>query len=843
MKNLVHKRALGSLVAGLLVLSSATTAITASAAQTLRTTSQPGNDRKEGWYNNYHHEIWQADTPNSSTMTLHDNDGGFSTQWQCGPNNSRGNFLARRGLFWDLNNPKTWKDYDDFYCDFDCNWSAGSSGNSRICIYGWAQNPLVEYYIIEDWKNWSPAQDPNAKYKGSFNCDGSEYKVYTCDRNSYTIEGDNKNFTQYISIRQNTRTSGTISISEHFRNWERFGMRMGNFYEVAFNVEGWESDGKADVNLTLTEGRNGNSSNNNGNNGNNGNSGNNGNNGNSGNVSDPIEGTLYTGTFENGTDYWQGRGSAKAASSSSKAFEGSKSLYISGRQNNWNGAELALDSNYFKAGQAYSFSTKVMPTTSTTVQLSMQYDQYGSTKYTQVASAKATAGQWTLLENSNFTIPSGASNVKIYVEAPDSLTDMYIDQAICASAGYKAPTSQSSGNNNSGNNNSGNNNSGNSGNNNTASAETGNLFTSTFENGTDYWAGRGSAKVSSSSSKAYAGSKSLYVTGRQNNWNGAAIELDKNYFKAGSTYAFSAEVQPSTSTTVQLSLQYDQNGSTKYAQVASAKASAGKWTKLENTEYTIPSGASNCILYVEAPDSLTDMYIDQVTANTTDAASSNNNQSNNQQSGNNNVDTSKKLVAISFDDGTGVAGQRITDALISNGFHATFFYVGNWITNEDQVRYAYKNGMEIANHTTSHNDLTQMSSWQIRQEFDNTQSKLRNIIGAEPAMMMRLPYLSSNWQVQQALNDVALISCAVDSEDWKGISSDQIVGNIQNAARNGSLEGAIVLCHENQANTAAAMETVLPWLKANGYEVVTISDMFAAKGQTLQGGQVYTRVS
>ena len=153
MKNTVSKRILGAFLAGAMALSPASSlipVITASAGDTLQTSSQPGNDRKVGWYNNYHHEIWQADTPNSSTMTLHDNDGGFSTTWKCGPNNSRGNFLARRGLFYDKDNPKTWKDYGDFVCNFDCDWRAGSSGNSRICIYGWAQNPLVEYYIIED---------------------------------------------------------------------------------------------------------------------------------------------------------------------------------------------------------------------------------------------------------------------------------------------------------------------------------------------------------------------------------------------------------------------------------------------------------------------------------------------------------------------------------------------------------------------------------------------------------------------------------------------------------------------------------------------------------------------
>ncbi|WP_207640572.1 glycoside hydrolase family 11 protein, partial [Ruminococcus albus] len=416
MKTTVSKRIISALVSGVLMATPIMSAVTASAAKTL--TTSPSHTQEVGWYNDYHHEIWQADTPNSSTMTLHDNDGGFSTQWKCGPNNSRGNFLARRGLYWGLNNPKTYKDYKPFYCDYDCSWYAGSSGNSRICIYGWAQNPLVEYYIIEDWKNWSPAQDGSAQYKGQTTIDGSVYKVYTTSRNSYTIEG-NKNFTQYISIRQNLRTKGTISVSEHFKVWESMGMKMGNLYEVAFNVEGWESDGQADVTLNMYEGE-------------------------SGYHPDPepeeseIEGTLYSATFENGTNYWSGRGSASVASSSSKAYEGSKSLYVSGRTDNWNGGEVEVNTSTFKPGNSYSFSAMVNPAESTTVQLSMQYDQNGTTKYTQIAEGSCTAGKWTKLENTNFTIPSGASNVKMYVEAPDSLCDIYVDRAIIADKGYVA---------------------------------------------------------------------------------------------------------------------------------------------------------------------------------------------------------------------------------------------------------------------------------------------------------------------------------------------------------------------------------------------------------------------
>ena len=420
----VFKRAVSVLAAGMIAVSP----ISSFVIQDLNVyagmmlTTSPSHTREVGWSNNYHHEIWQADTPNSSTMTLNDNDGGFSTTWKCGPNNSRGNFLARRGLFYDLNNPKTWKDYEGFTCDFDCTWSAGSSGNSRICIYGWAQNPLVEYYIIEDWRNWQPGQDPTAQYKGTVYIDGSDYKVYTSARNSYTIEG-NKDFTQYISVRQNTRTKGTISISEHFKAWEeKFGMKMGNFYEVAFNVEGWESDGQASVNCTIKEGK-----------------------------TDPqpqpdpgttpepdANGDYFTGTFESGYDKWEGRGAASVALDTKNYYGGKSSLFVSGRTAEWNGAAINLDSSTFIPGNTYSFSTGVLQKSgsATNMKLTLQYtDSSGTDQYKEVASATAKSGEWTKLENTAYTIPSGASKLILYVEAPDSLTDFYIDNAAGSKSG------------------------------------------------------------------------------------------------------------------------------------------------------------------------------------------------------------------------------------------------------------------------------------------------------------------------------------------------------------------------------------------------------------------------
>ncbi len=483
--------------------------------------------------------------------------------------------------------------------------------------------------------------------------------------------------------------------------------------------------------------------------------------------STPLDGTLYTGTFEDGTDYWTGRGDASVASSSAKAYEGSKSLYISGRTKNWNGAQLELDSTYFKAGTAYSFSTMTMPAETTTVALTMQYDAGGTTKYAQIASASCTSGKWTKLENASFTIPSGASSVSIYVEAPDSLCDIYIDRAICANAGYKAQ---------------------------------GNVTNTTYP-----------TNITSTYDE-----QNQQITLDWDEVNGAD-RYGIAYYQSGRWKILTTGITDNTYTVRGIA-------SGKTFKVAIGARINGKWDS---------TGAIKNAVTITAKEEPKPQEPEQPEQPEEHGYT---------------VDPSKPMVAISFDDGASSfsktdSGYRIIDAIANSGFRATFFYVGEWTTSEEQVRYAYGKGMEIANHTYTHPDLSKLSASEIRSEYDRCYQKLKNIIGAEPSKLLRLPFLSGGWQVQQALYDVPLITCSIDTQDWNNATTDQIVNTIKNAANNGSLDGAIVLCHETKNTTAAAMEIVIPWLKQQGYQVVTISDMFAAKGKTLSGGQVYTKAS
>jgi peptidoglycan/xylan/chitin deacetylase (PgdA/CDA1 family) len=196
-----------------------------------------------GTHDGYDYELWK-DSGNTS-MTL--NKGGtFSCQW-----NNINNVLFRKGK--KLGETQTHQQLGNISVNYSCNYQP--NGNSYLCIYGWTTNPLVEYYIVESWGSWRP---PGATSKGTITVDGGTYDIYETSRiNQPSIKGT-ATFQQYWSVRQRKKTSGTISVSQHFKAWESKGMKMGKMYEVAFTVEGYQSSGKADVTgMSITIGKEG----------------------------------------------------------------------------------------------------------------------------------------------------------------------------------------------------------------------------------------------------------------------------------------------------------------------------------------------------------------------------------------------------------------------------------------------------------------------------------------------------------------------------------------------------------------------------------------------------------
>ncbi|MCW3789004.1 glycoside hydrolase family 11 protein [Plebeiibacterium sediminum] len=190
----------------------------------------------EGVKDGFRYELWNQYAQGNACMTI-----GAGALF-CGEWSGIENYLARRGLSYDKT--KEHQEIGHFFATYNCDYKPSDlSGNSYLSVYGWTVDPLIEYYIIEDWCRWIPSMDKNAKFKGTVEVNGSVYDIYENTRvNQPSIEG-NTTFQQYFSIRKDKRYSGKIDISAHFKKWEELGMDMGKLYEVSFVVEGYKSNG------------------------------------------------------------------------------------------------------------------------------------------------------------------------------------------------------------------------------------------------------------------------------------------------------------------------------------------------------------------------------------------------------------------------------------------------------------------------------------------------------------------------------------------------------------------------------------------------------------------------
>ncbi len=178
--------------------------------------------------------LWYQGGNNS--MTYYGN-GTFKAAW-----NGTNSFIAGVGYYGGDDLRSNNMQYD---CYFRHSKTGSGGGYNYISVYGWTLNPLVEFYIVEDWFS-KPGPNLLGQKKGTITIDGASYDVYQNMRyNAPSIDGE-KTFPQFFSVRSSSRQSGHIDISAHFKEWESLGMKIGNIFQLLFAVETGGGSGTLD---------------------------------------------------------------------------------------------------------------------------------------------------------------------------------------------------------------------------------------------------------------------------------------------------------------------------------------------------------------------------------------------------------------------------------------------------------------------------------------------------------------------------------------------------------------------------------------------------------------------
>lgn len=184
-------------------------------------------------------------------------------------------------------------------------------------------------------------------------------------------------------------------------------------------------------------------------------------------------------------------------------------------------------------------------------------------------------------------------------------------------------------------------------------------------------------------------------------------------------------------------------------------------------------------------------------------------------------------VVLTFDDGPlPPHSTQVLQILASECVKATFFIIGRMAHQfPEGVRRVRAAGHTIATHSENHPlHFERMSPERIRQEIDDGINHTAEALG-DPSVVapfFRVPGLRRGQVMEDYLVSKGIQSWSADfpADDWLHISSDQVysraISRIEAKGR------GILLLHDIQARTVAALPRILQTLKARGYRIVHV---------------------
>lgn len=208
---------------------------------------------------------------------------------------------------------------------------------------------------------------------------------------------------------------------------------------------------------------------------------------------------------------------------------------------------------------------------------------------------------------------------------------------------------------------------------------------------------------------------------------------------------------------------------------------------------------------------------------------------NNDNKSNNSDKIKKKYVALTFDDGPSGFTKEIIDLLKKYEYNATFFVLGNKLNVDytDILKESINNGNEIGIHGFSHKSFTRLKTEALEEEITKSKKYVYNLTKYMPNLV-RPPYGNINNNIRN-LNFGPYILWNNDTLDWKLRDAKKIYERLINSIE----ENNIILMHDTYLTTYKALELILPYLKENNYEVVTVSTLFSKNGKTLENNKSY----
>lgn len=187
-----------------------------------------------------------------------------------------------------------------------------------------------------------------------------------------------------------------------------------------------------------------------------------------------------------------------------------------------------------------------------------------------------------------------------------------------------------------------------------------------------------------------------------------------------------------------------------------------------------------------------------------------------------------RQVALTFDDGPDALTGRYLDLLDDLRVPATFFLVGKQVAAQRRALLEYvRRGHEVAAHGYHHLRFPRLPVSLLHEELIQTDALLLPTPARMPLVRPPFGDISPRSVLQCAVAGFTTVMWSLDSLDYKLHDGARLAAHM---AAQPIAGGEIVLLHEGQEWTLAALPGIVADLRARGFTMVTVSQMLGTLG-------------
>ncbi|MDO4490322.1 MAG: polysaccharide deacetylase family protein [Lachnospiraceae bacterium] len=194
-----------------------------------------------------------------------------------------------------------------------------------------------------------------------------------------------------------------------------------------------------------------------------------------------------------------------------------------------------------------------------------------------------------------------------------------------------------------------------------------------------------------------------------------------------------------------------------------------------------------------------------------------------------------RLLAFTFDDGPSNGTGELLDLCDQTGARISFFLLGNLTDGYgDTIARIQNSRCQLGSHSTDHTQMIKIGTEDCVNNFRISDELISLNGNGAQTDVYRFPYGDYTAEQLAAVGKPGIM-WSLDSLDWDLQDTNLIIERVLNQIG----EGDIILMHDIYSTTIEACRYLFPYLISQGYQLVTVKELAAAKGYTLEAGKSY----